>query len=323
MLEAQDAEGTTLADTLDIPDLPKCPSTTTTTTGTPNKEEIEDAHSSCQEADSTDTATGSKVNKSTRNLQVRDPEVIQEVVRGMQLPHGAVHAYVEAHLEQGPVLEASGRPVGIVAAIAGQSRWIVSLQGEQGHAGMCCLPFQFVELCDHTGSMCFNACSGRLCVIRYAMDASCNHEMLLLTDCRAFMFVLSIGDPITYCSFALTLEIKMQPKDPLSFLNVWMKRIRLLLQAPCQCNYVKTPSQWPEHSYTLCNSAARYLRRAPTATSCTPCIRCCVASRMWCHCGFSAVPQCSSRSFQILRQGGCRGSGQKCWQVCNCQSYHT
>lgn len=62
-------------------------------------------------------------------------EMVQKAVRAMQLPQGSVHAYVEAHLEQGPVLEASGVPVGVVSAIAGQSRWVVSVQGEQGHAG--------------------------------------------------------------------------------------------------------------------------------------------------------------------------------------------
>ena len=31
--------------------------------------------------------------------------MVQEAVEGLQLPRGSVHAYVEAHLEQGPVLE--------------------------------------------------------------------------------------------------------------------------------------------------------------------------------------------------------------------------
>lgn len=43
--------------------------------------------------------------------------------------------YVEVHIEQGPVLEARGLPVGIVSAIQGQSRISVTFRGEAGHAG--------------------------------------------------------------------------------------------------------------------------------------------------------------------------------------------
>jgi len=46
--------------------------------------------------------------------------------------------YVEAHIEQGPVLEAEDRPVGIVTAINGASRGEVKVTGESGHAG--CVP---------------------------------------------------------------------------------------------------------------------------------------------------------------------------------------
>ena len=43
--------------------------------------------------------------------------------------------YVEVHIEQGPVLERAGTPVGVVEAIAGQTRWDVELRGRAGHAG--------------------------------------------------------------------------------------------------------------------------------------------------------------------------------------------
>jgi hypothetical protein len=72
---------------------------------------------------------------STKGAKCSD-ELVQQAVKSMQLPSGSVHAYIEVHLEQGPVLEATGTPVGVVGAIVGQSRWLVSLQGEQGHAGM-------------------------------------------------------------------------------------------------------------------------------------------------------------------------------------------
>lgn len=43
--------------------------------------------------------------------------------------------YVEAHIEQGPVLEAEGLALGVVTAIAGCSRGHVTLTGMAGHAG--------------------------------------------------------------------------------------------------------------------------------------------------------------------------------------------
>jgi allantoate deiminase len=48
---------------------------------------------------------------------------------------GEAAAYVEVHIEQGPVLEAQGRPLGIVTGIVGQSRVRVTVTGEAGHAG--------------------------------------------------------------------------------------------------------------------------------------------------------------------------------------------
>jgi allantoate deiminase len=43
--------------------------------------------------------------------------------------------YCEVHIEQGPVLEAQGLPVGIVSAIAGQTREAIIFRGVAGHAG--------------------------------------------------------------------------------------------------------------------------------------------------------------------------------------------
>jgi allantoate deiminase len=46
-----------------------------------------------------------------------------------------LHAYVELHIEQGPVLEQKNLPVGVVTAIAGATRLAVSMTGMAGHAG--------------------------------------------------------------------------------------------------------------------------------------------------------------------------------------------
>ena len=46
-----------------------------------------------------------------------------------------LHAYVELHIEQGPVLEQKGLAVGVVTAIAGATRLAAHLTGMAGHAG--------------------------------------------------------------------------------------------------------------------------------------------------------------------------------------------
>lgn len=43
--------------------------------------------------------------------------------------------YLEVHIEQGPVLEQAGLPVGIVTGICGIERWVVRLTGKAAHAG--------------------------------------------------------------------------------------------------------------------------------------------------------------------------------------------
>jgi allantoate deiminase len=43
--------------------------------------------------------------------------------------------YVEVHIEQGPVLEAQGQPLGVVTGIIGQSRMRAVVTGAAGHAG--------------------------------------------------------------------------------------------------------------------------------------------------------------------------------------------
>jgi N-carbamoyl-L-amino-acid hydrolase len=47
----------------------------------------------------------------------------------------AVRAFVEVHIEQGPVLLEEGLPVGVVTAIAGATRFLVEVHGLAGHAG--------------------------------------------------------------------------------------------------------------------------------------------------------------------------------------------
>jgi allantoate deiminase len=67
-----------------------------------------------------------------------NPEQLSKVSR----KKGEVLAYAELHIEQGPVLEAEGLPVGVVTAINGFSRLRVTLRGEAGHAGTVPMPLR-------------------------------------------------------------------------------------------------------------------------------------------------------------------------------------
>lgn len=67
-----------------------------------------------------------------------DPGAISGIARRSQ----DVLAFVEVHIEQGPVLEAEGLPVGIVTAINGASRFLFDVTGEAGHAGTVPMPLR-------------------------------------------------------------------------------------------------------------------------------------------------------------------------------------
>jgi allantoate deiminase len=69
---------------------------------------------------------------------------LQQLLAGAQsafrLPPGTITrdqltGYFEIHIEQGPVLEARNLPVGVVTAIAGQSRFRFNWSGKAAHAG--------------------------------------------------------------------------------------------------------------------------------------------------------------------------------------------
>lgn len=83
----------------------------------------------------------------TADLERRDAEgvTLADAVRGFGGdPEGLASArrdpadligYYEVHIEQGPVLDSHDVPLGVVTAIAGQSRARVTFVGEAGHAG--------------------------------------------------------------------------------------------------------------------------------------------------------------------------------------------
>ncbi|NOK86207.1 MAG: Zn-dependent hydrolase [Chloroflexi bacterium AL-W] len=61
-------------------------------------------------------------------------------LESIELKSGYYHAFVELHIEQGPRLEASGIPIGIVTAIAAPATLRIIIEGEGGHAGTVLMP---------------------------------------------------------------------------------------------------------------------------------------------------------------------------------------
>lgn len=60
-----------------------------------------------------------------------DPKTLTPARRKM----GEVKAFIEAHIEQGPILDMKKIPIGVVSKIAGISHTYVTVEGQAGHAG--------------------------------------------------------------------------------------------------------------------------------------------------------------------------------------------
>ena len=75
-------------------------------------------------------ATGVSLREALREAG-HDPADIDALARD----RAGVLGFVEVHIEQGPVLLEAGRPVGVVTAIAGSLRTLVTVTGLAGHAG--------------------------------------------------------------------------------------------------------------------------------------------------------------------------------------------
>ncbi|KAF8390869.1 hypothetical protein HHK36_023168 [Tetracentron sinense] len=68
-------------------------------------------------------------------LKENSLEVTEENLYQLKYNAESIWGYVEVHIEQGPVLESRGLPLGVVKGIAGQTRLKVTVKGSQGHAG--------------------------------------------------------------------------------------------------------------------------------------------------------------------------------------------
>jgi len=65
---------------------------------------------------------------------------LTEPLETVALPKNHYAAFVELHIEQGPILEQEHIPIGVVQAIAGPSAYRVRITGEGGHAGAVLMP---------------------------------------------------------------------------------------------------------------------------------------------------------------------------------------
>jgi allantoate deiminase len=74
-------------------------------------------------------ANGISVRKAIQDFGLNPAEIAQAALKD------GVFGYLEFHIEQGPVLERLGRPLGVVEAIAGQSRMELTFVGRANHAG--------------------------------------------------------------------------------------------------------------------------------------------------------------------------------------------
>jgi ureidoglycolate amidohydrolase len=65
----------------------------------------------------------------------------------VRLPAGHYHAWVELHIEQGPLLERDGISIGVVTAIAAPAGYRFTVEGIGGHAGALLMPDRRDALC--------------------------------------------------------------------------------------------------------------------------------------------------------------------------------
>lgn len=65
---------------------------------------------------------------------------LADPLENVALPQNFYAAFVELHIEQGPLLEQENIPIGLVQAIAGPSAYRVQIKGEGGHAGAVLMP---------------------------------------------------------------------------------------------------------------------------------------------------------------------------------------
>jgi len=72
--------------------------------------------------------------------EIRKAAGFEGVLEDTRLAQGTYAAFVELHIEQGPLLEQEQVPIGIVTHIAAPASLKITVQGEGGHAGTMLMP---------------------------------------------------------------------------------------------------------------------------------------------------------------------------------------
>jgi ureidoglycolate amidohydrolase len=94
--------------------------------------------------------------EAARKLRDKDERTLEEVRRDanyrgeldqVKLPNGYYKAFIELHIEQGPLLERRQIPLGIVTKIAAPASLKVLIEGSGGHAGGVLMPDRHDALC--------------------------------------------------------------------------------------------------------------------------------------------------------------------------------
>jgi ureidoglycolate amidohydrolase len=100
--------------------------------------------------------SGSLPPDAAKELTDKDGASIEDIRRAagfqgeletVKLPAGHYEAFVELHIEQGPLLEQKQIPLGIVSKIAAPSSFRISIEGAGGHAGGVLMPDRRDALC--------------------------------------------------------------------------------------------------------------------------------------------------------------------------------
>jgi N-carbamoyl-L-amino-acid hydrolase len=93
-------------------------------------------------------AAGKLRDKDDRTLdEVRRKAGCAGELNQVTLPHGYYKAFIELHIEQGPLLERQQTPLGIVTNIAAPASMLVMIEGSGGHAGGVLMPDRRDALC--------------------------------------------------------------------------------------------------------------------------------------------------------------------------------
>ena len=79
--------------------------------------------------------------------EAREAAGIRDALEAAKLPAGYYKAFVELHIEQGPLLERQQIPLGVVTSIAAPASLRISIEGSGGHAGAVLMPDRRDALC--------------------------------------------------------------------------------------------------------------------------------------------------------------------------------